>query len=252
MPAAATTATTKIASLSTKADTEVSGFVEISVGYQGKYDMIVSVGNRPAQFIVDPGSRRVKTMGYDLTSVLHPGERIVIGEEVMEVLSVFVGEIEVKEYHIQRTDGVALSGYRMDSYIGSATISGTSLTEANGLRLESILRPGEVIEVFTNEIGDKQLLTVTSIVENSILFSPSFEGSTTRTPIYARKKLIVAANSSSASMQASVESLLHADGSVEVSREGTNHTWGIYLAHYISFKHGRIIFLSSTVLVFYF
>ena len=231
MPAAATTATTKIASLSTKADTEVSGFVEISVGYQGKYDMIVSVGNRPAQFIVDPGSRRVKTMGYDLTSVLHPGERIVIGEEVMEVLSVFVGEIEVKEYHIQRTDGVALSGYRMDSYIGSATISGTSLTEANGLRLESILRPGEVIEVFTNEIGDKQLLTVTSIVENSISFSPSFAGSTTRTPIYARKKLIVAANSSSASMQASVESLLHADGSVEVSREGpTTHggfTWHI-------------------------
>ena len=56
----------KIVSLSTKADTEVSRFVELSVGFQeGKYDMVVSVGNRPAQFIVDPGSRRVKMIFMD-------------------------------------------------------------------------------------------------------------------------------------------------------------------------------------------
>jgi hypothetical protein len=98
----------EIVSLSTMADTKVSGFIELSLGYRSSFLLAISVGNRPAQFIVDPGSRKVKTMGDDLTHVLYPGEKIVVGEEVLEVLSVFVGEIEVKEYHIRGTNGVAL------------------------------------------------------------------------------------------------------------------------------------------------
>jgi len=181
----------EIVSLSTMTDTKVSGFIELSLGYRSSFLLAISVENRPAQFIVDPGSRKVKTMGDDLTSVLYPREKIVVGEEVLEVLSVFVGEIEVKEYHTRGTNGVALSGYRMDNYIGSATIlpGGSSLTEVNGLSLESVLLPGEVIEVFTNDIGGKQHLTVTSITGSSVLFSPSFAGSTTtRTPMYGKKR----------------------------------------------------------------
>ena len=50
---------------------------------------------------------------------------------------------------------MAASGYRMENYIGSATISSgdNTLTEANGQNLESLLRQGEVIEV-ANDAGD--------------------------------------------------------------------------------------------------
>ena len=53
-------------SLSTKTTRKIQ-----SVGYKSNHDMLVSVGNQPAQFMVGPGSRWVDTMGDDLTSVLH-------------------------------------------------------------------------------------------------------------------------------------------------------------------------------------
>ncbi|KAL7541113.1 LOW QUALITY PROTEIN: hypothetical protein ACHAXR_012985 [Thalassiosira sp. AJA248-18] len=212
----------EIVSLSTSADMAVSGYIELSVGYQGNYEMLVSVGNQPAQFMVGPGSRWVNTMGDDLSSVLHPGETIVIGEEFVQVQAVSVNKIELEEYHIRGTDGVAVPGFRMDNYIGSATISlgDNTLAEANGKNLESVLRPGEVVEV-TNDAGGKEYLTVISITGSSVIFSPNFTGSTTTTPIYARKKVIAPANSSSAAMQAAVESLNDV-GTVEVTREGPN------------------------------
>ena len=223
----------EIISITTKADSaSVSGFIELSVGYQGEYNMVVSVGNQPAQFMVENGSRFVNTMGDDLTSVLHPGEKIVIEDELVEVLVVSADKIELREYHVQGTDGLAVAGYRMNNYIGSTTIApgDNSFTEDSGQNMESIIRSGEVIEV-TNGGGDKQYLTVSSITGSSVSFSPSFVGSTiTKTPIYTRKKVIVPANSSSAAMQASIESLEDV-GSVEVSRDGPNsfdgYTWYI-------------------------
>ena len=223
----------EILSLSTTADSKVSGFIELSVGYQGDYNMLVSVGNQPAQFLVVPGSRRIDTNGEDLTYVLHPGEKIVVGEEMLEVRSISVGEIEVKECHIRGTGGVAVPGYRMNNYIGSAIIApgGDTLVEANGRSLGSFLRPGEVIEVFIDEFGGTQYLTVDSFIGNSISFTPSFVGIIDKTPIYSRNKAIVRADASSASMQMSIDSLLGSNGSVEVSREGPNtregYTWKI-------------------------
>lgn len=223
----------EIVSMSTTAGSKVSGFIELSVGYQGYYNMLVSVGNQPAQFIVEPGSRRISTNGVDLTSVLHPGEKIVIVEEMLEVRSISVGEIVVKECHIRGTGGVAVPGYRMSNYIGSAIIvsGGDTLVEANGLSLGSFLRPGEVIEVFRDEFGETQYLTVVSFIGNLISFTPSFAGSVDMTPIYARNKAIIRADASSASMQMAVESLLHSSGLVGVTREGPNtregYTWRI-------------------------
>ena len=54
---------------------------------------------------------------------------------------------------------MAASGYRMENYIGSATISSgdNTLTEANGQNPESLLRQGEVIEV-ANDVGGKEYL----------------------------------------------------------------------------------------------
>ena len=119
------------------------------MGYQGEYNMVVSVGNQPAQFMVENGSRFVNTMGDDLTSVLHPGEKIVIEDELVEVLVVSADKIELKEYHVQGTDGLAVAGYRMNNYIGSTTIApgDNSFTEDSGQNMESIIRSGEVIEV---------------------------------------------------------------------------------------------------------
>ena len=88
----------------------------------------------------------------------------------------------------------------MENYIESGIISpgGISLFEANGQSLESVLRVGEVIEVFTNEFGDKQHLSITSISGDTIMFMPSFVGNIDQTPIYGRKKRIVCADASSA------------------------------------------------------
>jgi hypothetical protein len=124
----------QIISLSTEADTSVSGYIEISVGYQGDFDMLISVANQAAQLMVDSGSRWVDTMGDDLTSILHPGETIVIEEEYVEVRAVLANKIELTEYHIRGTNGAAVSGYRMNNYIGSATLSpgDSTLVEANG------------------------------------------------------------------------------------------------------------------------
>ena len=54
---------------------------------------------------------------------------------------------------------MAASGYRMENYIGSGTISSgdNTLTEANGQNPESLLRQGEVIEV-ANDVGGKEYL----------------------------------------------------------------------------------------------
>ncbi|KAL7442689.1 hypothetical protein ACHAXH_009869 [Discostella pseudostelligera] len=225
----------EIIALSTEADGKVSGFIELSVGYQGEYIKIISVDNQPAQFMVDPGSRVVDTMGYDLTAVLHPGEMFVVGQEKMEVRAVRESEIEVKEYHIRGTSGVAVPGYRMNNYIGSGTISpgGNSLTEINGLSLESVLRSGEVIEVFTDGFGGKEYLTVASVAASSVTFSPRFSGIITETPIYVRSSAILPVTSSSALMQSAIESLLKSSGLVEVSREGPNPSEGF--TWYITF-----------------
>ncbi|KAL9181119.1 hypothetical protein ACHAXT_009924 [Thalassiosira profunda] len=216
----------EILSLSTSADDAVSGHLELSVGYQGSYDRLVSLGSQPAQFVVDPGSRWVGTMGDDLRSVLHPGERIVIGDESAEVKSVSADKIELAEYHVRGSGGVAVPGYRMDNYIGSATLSSgaTSLTEANGQNLESALRPGDVIQV-QNDVGASEYLTVSSVSGSIVNFSPSYSGGTTTTPIYANKKVIVPANASSAAMKASLESLPGV-GVVEVWRDGPKASEG--------------------------
>ena len=212
-------------SVSTKADTEVSGFFELSVGFQGNHDMIVSVGNQPAQFMAGPGSRWVDTAGDDLTSILHPGESIVIGDELTKVLTVSADKIELEEYHIRGTNGVAVPGYRMNNYIGSATISNGDniLSVDNAHDLQTLVRLGEVIEV-TSDVG-REYLTVTGVTTNSLTVSPSFTGSTTKTPIHVKKKVIVPANSSSAAMKASLESLKDV-GSVKVTREGPNSAEG--------------------------
>ena len=218
----------EIIAITVEAENKVSGFFEVAVGYQGEYNKIVSVNNLPAQFMVEPGSRVVSTMGDDLTSVLHPGETIVIGQEIMEVRNVRVNSILVEEYHIRGTSGVAVPGYRMNNYIGSANISpgGTSLMETNGLDLESIIQSGEVIEVFTDDFGGKEYLTVTSVTASSVSFSPRFSGSIATSPIYARTSVILPSSSSSAMMQSSIESSLQTIGVVEVSREGPNSSDG--------------------------
>jgi len=217
----------EIISLSTTADDEVSGFIELSVGYQSAYDLAISLGNQPTQLLVGPGSRIVNTMGDDLTSTLHPGEMILIEGELAEVQSVSADEIILKEYHIGGTNGMSVVGYRMNNYIGSSTISpgDNSLVETNGKNLESILRIGEVIQV-TNNIGDKEYLTVTSITGSSVSFSPSYSGDTiTKTPIYTKQKVIIPADSSSEDLKTSLENLEDV-GSVEVAREGPNSSEG--------------------------
>ncbi|KAL7554112.1 hypothetical protein ACHAWF_017504 [Thalassiosira exigua] len=223
----------EIVSLSTNAETQVSGFIELSVGYQGNYDMLVAVDNQPAQFLVDPGSRWVDT-GDDLTSVLHPGEVVVIADEYVEVRQVSADVIELRECHVRGTGGVAAPGYRMDTYIGSAMISqgDHTLTESNGRNLETALRVGEVVQV-TNAASGKEYLTVTSISGSSVDFTPSYSGLTSRTPIYARKKVIQPSSSSSHAMKASIESLPDV-GSVEVTRDGPNASEGF--SWYITFS----------------
>ena len=129
--------------------------------------MIVSVGNQPAQFKVEPGSRFVNTMGDDLTSVLHSDEKILIEEELVEIKAISVDEIELKKYHVEGTNSMAVEGYRLNNYIGSTILTpgDSSLIEANGQNLKSVLRTGDIIQV-TNDVGGKEYLAITSVTDN--------------------------------------------------------------------------------------
>ena len=92
------------------------------------------------------------------------------------------------------TNGVAVLAYRINNYVGSATISpgDNSFTEAtNGRNLEKVLRPGEVLQA-TDDVGDEVVyLTISSVSSSSVSFEPSYTGDNpTTTPIYTRKKVV--------------------------------------------------------------
>jgi len=219
----------QIVSITTEADTTVSGFMELSIGYEGRYDLLVSAGdNEPSLFFVEAGSRWVDTLGDDLTSTLHPQETIVIAGEHVDVAAVYVDRIELKENHVRGTNGNYVSGYRKENYIGSAIITSGSntLVETNGKNLESLLRPGEIIQVY-NDVGNKEYLTITSITGSTVAFTPSFdvEAVSVSTPIHAKTRAIVPENASSAVMKAAIESLPDVV-SVEVERQGPNSSDG--------------------------
>eukprot|EP00956_Cyclotella_meneghiniana_P022416 scaffold42451_cov66-Cyclotella_meneghiniana.AAC.3 len=221
----------EIISLTTQSYDDVSGYIELSAGYQGKYRKLIAAGNSPANFMILPGSRWVDTMGIDLTTFLFQGETIFISGELVTVREVYSDGFEIGEYHVKGTSDSPVFGYRMDNFIGAATISSgdSTIIEVSGQNLEPIIAPGEVIEVF-NDIGVKTHLTVVAVTGSSLNFAPPFTGTTVTTPIYSQKKVILPANSSSAQMKSALESLPDI-GSVEVTREGPNssegYTWYI-------------------------
>ena len=217
----------QVLSITTDADASVSGFMELSIGYEGSYDLLVSAGDdEPSRFFVEAGSRWVDTNGDDLSSTLHPKETIVIADERVEVAAVFADRIELKESHVRGTNGNYVSGYRKENYIGSAMLmSGSSaLVETNGRNLEYLLRPGEIIQVY-NDVGSKEYLTITSISGSTVAFTPSYEGITVSTPIHSKTKVVVPANASSAVMKTAISSLPDVE-SVEVERQGPNSSDG--------------------------
>ena len=227
----------QILSVTTEADTTVSGFMELSIGYEGSYDLLVSAGDdEPSSFFVEAGSRWVDTNGDDLISTLHSKESIIIADEHVEVAAVYADRIELKENHIRGTNGNYVPGYRQENYIGSTIIASGSntLVETNGRNLESLLRLGDIIQVY-NDVGSREYLTITSITGSTVAFTPSFEGVSVSTPIHTKTKVVVPANASSSVVKASVESLPDV-GLVEVERQGPNSsngfTWLItFLSH---------------------
>ncbi|KAL7444023.1 hypothetical protein ACHAXM_009254 [Skeletonema potamos] len=239
----------QILSITTEADTAVSGFMELSIGYEDNHDLLVSTGDdEPSLFFVEAGSRWVDTLGDDLTSTLHPKETIVIANERVEVAAVHVDRIELKETHIRGTNGNYVSGYRKENYIGSAIITSGSntLVETNGKNLETLLRPGDVIQVY-NDVGNKEYLTVTSITGSTVAFTPSFDVETVSvsTPIHSKTRVIVPANASSAVMKAAIETLSDV-GSVDVERQGPNSSDGFtWLVTFSSHMGADSCFLPS-------
>jgi hypothetical protein len=240
----------EIISLTTYADSHVSGFMELSVGYSGNYDMLVAIGNEPATFKIVPGSRWVDTMGDDLQLVLLPGENIKIEGELVTVEAVSSDGFYLNEYHVKGTGGDTVFGYRMDNYIGAATISAgdSTLIEISGRNLEPLVRPGDEIEII-NDIG-QQYLIVTSVYGSSLDFSPSYTGNTVTTPMHSRKNVVLPANASSAQMKASLESLQDI-GTVAISREGPNSSEGF--SWYITFTSntGMVSLKTNTETVSY-
>ncbi|KAL7473049.1 hypothetical protein ACHAXS_013421 [Conticribra weissflogii] len=216
-----------IVALSTSADDLVSGHFELSVGFHGHFDMLVHSGNQPAIFNVEPGSRWMSTMGDDLTSDLHPGDIILIEEEFVEVQAVETDTIELVEYHSKGTKEGGAFGYRMDNYVGSATISpgDNSFVEANGRNVEKILKVGDMIQLRDSNERN-QYVTVSSVDESNVIFSPPFNSEiVARTPVYAKKSVVVSAESSSTEMKTALESLPGV-GVVSVSREGPKESEG--------------------------
>jgi hypothetical protein len=214
----------QIVSITTSGDTPVDGFMELSIGYEGNYDMIVSVGDEASMFTVKAGSTLVTT-DHDLTSTLHSRETILIADQLVEVAAVFVDKIQLKECHEQGANTVP--AFRQENYIGSAIITPGSdvLIESNGRNLASVLRPGDIVQVF-NYAGQKEYLTITATSGISATFTPSFEGgSSVTTPIYTKKKVIVSANASSSALSEALTSFPEVD-SVEVERQGPNPSEG--------------------------
>ncbi len=217
----------QIVSITTEADTIVSGFIELSIGYESGYDLLISDGgDEPSLFSVEAGSRWIDTNGDDLSSTLHPKETILIADELVEVAAVYADRIELRECHIHGTNGNYVPGYRQENYIGSAMIvSGSStLVESNGRNLEYLLGPGEIIQVY-NDDGTKQYLTIASITGSTVAFTPTFEGTTLSTPIHVKQKVVVPADASSDVMKRAIASLADVK-SVEVERQGPNSADG--------------------------
>ncbi|KAL7514942.1 hypothetical protein ACHAXN_013076 [Cyclotella atomus] len=241
----------EIISLTTQAEDQVSGFMELSAGFQGEYDMLIAVGNQPANFMIVPGSRWVDTMGIDLRSVLHAGETILIECELVVVGAVDDNGFEIKEYHIKGTGDQPVFGYRMNSYIGAATLSSgdATLIESSGQNLEAFVKPGDSIQVM-DDTGAKIHLTVTAVSGTTVDFSPRYAGGTVTTPIHARRKVIVSSNASCAEMKTALESLPDI-GSVDVTREGPNQSEGY--TWYITFisNVGATSIVTSTESVSY-
>ena len=210
-----------IVALTTQAFDEVSGFMEISAGYQAGHNKIIAVGNEPATFTVAPGSSWVDTNGVDLQSWLFPGEVILIREVLVEVAAVYNNGFDIKEYHVSGTGNRPTFGYRTDNYIGAAIISDgdTALINISGQNLESFVMSGDYISIENVEYS------VQSVSGSSIYIAPSYSGNTITAPIYARKKAIIPSNASSAQMKKALESLPDI-GSVAVTREGPNSSEG--------------------------
>ena len=214
----------EIVALTTQAVDGVSGFMEVSAGYQAGHNKMIAAGNEPATFSISPGSRWVDTNGVNLQSWLFPGELILIEEELVEVSAVYNEGFEIKEYHVRGTGNIHTFGYRMDNYIGAATVSDgdTALIDISGQNLESLVMPGDYISVQNSEFS------VQSVSGSSINVTPSYSGITITAPIYARKKAVIRANASSAEMKKALESLPDI-GSAIVTREGPNssdgYTW---------------------------
>ena len=214
-------------SITTVADTSVSGYMELSISYEGRYDKLVSTGDdAPSSFSVRAGSRWVDTNGDDHRSTLHAKESIVIANERVEVAAIYADRIELKESHVHGTSGNYEAGYRKENYVGSAVITsgGNTCVETNGRNLEYVLKPGEVIQV-NDDLGNEKYLTVTSINGGTVVFTPTYEGNTISTPIYTKTKAIVAASASSAEMKAAFDSLPGA-APVDVKRQGPNPSNG--------------------------
>ena len=217
----------EILSLSITGDAAVSGHLRLSVGFQGDYNKIVSSANGlPASFEIVAGSRIAGTAGENLQTILHPRELLLIRDELVVIESVSEDHVLLKEYHVKGTSGPT-TAYRLDNHVGSTTFlqGQSSFVESNGLDLENVLQPGDIVQV-TRDDGQPVHLTVQAISGSSVNYSPSYTGQTiSATPILAKRDIVVSAKASAKTMKEMLESLPGIE-SVQVTREGPNESEG--------------------------
>lgn len=211
----------------------VSGHFEVSLGFEGEYNQLISIpgDGSIAAFSLVAGSRLVATGGTNLTSTLLSGERIMLGDEVVEIDLVSSDGLTLVTPHKKGTGGVTIAGYRMDTFVGLGWVGfgDNEIVEINGLSMEPYLSGQDLIQI-VDDLGQLTVLEVDSVAGSRIFLSSTYTASSTLSPIHMRKTVLVPSDCSARRMKQSLE-LLPGVGSVDVDRLGPRldhgYTWNL-------------------------
>lgn len=224
----ATTFSPQIIRITSLADDAVMGSMQLSVSFEGDFINALTVRNNVVQVIVDAGSRKVNTMGTNLTGVLVVGEKIKILDEVVEISSVEEATITLTYYHVRGTGGAPQNVYVMDNRIGLGLLEvGTDrisvISEAD---LRGLVEIDDYI-MFHDAKGKENIVQVRYIqsATKEIFLHSNFYGDADVAALFARKRVLIKTDATSCDMKKAIESLPGA-GTVDVTRYGPSVSKG--------------------------
>ena len=210
----------QVTTIKSMGDEHVDGFFYLSVGFEGIYDQVLSFENQLVWVKIEAGSKKVDTLGVDLSSIIVVGEKLRIASEIIQVAKVGSSEIILLEYHKSGTNNQNVNVFEMDNRVGIGLIESNEnkIVETNGRSFEGLVGSSDFIKI-RDDLGQDLYFEVDSVSGNELILTTTYAGSMISSPIYIRKKVIVPADASAQLMKNALTSL-PSIGSVDVSRTG--------------------------------